>query len=233
MILGDALPSCLLSMKYFLQSLFLICAFVGSILADTCSSKMPHIVAITGSLRAASTNTHLLHAIAKLLPTGTSIDIVVPHDLPLFNQDLESAELPATVTAFRQRLKLADGFIFAANEYNYSISGALKNAIDWGSRGPEGNLFNDKPAAVVSAGGGAGGLRAQNHLRDIAVFLNMHIMNKPSIQFKLFEAPFPFNLETGELTGENQLKQLEEFVPAVMHWINRHSTSPAATAESS
>ena len=92
----------------------------------------------------------------------------VPSDLPLFNSDIESEELiPASVVDWRERASKADAFIFSTCEYNFSISAALKNAIDWASRGPKGNLFNDKPAAVVGAGGGAGSLRAQEHLRDI------------------------------------------------------------------
>ena len=95
-----------------------------------------------------------------------------------FRQD---AGAPASVIAFREALKKADAFVFATCEYNFSLSAAMKNALDWGSRGDGGNLFDDKPAAVVSAGGGTGGLRAQQHIRDIALFLNLHFMNKAEV----------------------------------------------------
>ena len=135
-----------------------------------------HIVGISGSLRKASANTGLLRACAKRLPVGHTMDIIVPGDLPLFNQDLETGTLPATTTAYRQKLKSADAFVFALCEYNYGVSAAIKNAIDWGSRGKDGgNLFDDKPAALVSAGGWVGGLRSQQHFRDIALFLNLQV----------------------------------------------------------
>lgn len=73
----------------------------------------------------------------------------------------------------------------------------MKNAIDWASKGPDGNLFNDKAAAVAGAGGGAGTLRAQNHLRDVALFLNLHILNAPVMQLKVFQQPSPFDMTTG------------------------------------
>lgn len=135
-----------------------------------------NIVAITGSLRRASCNTGILRAIAKHAPVGTKMDIIVP-DLPIFNQDIEAPEiLPQSVFEFRQKIKKADAFIFATCENNFSVSAAMKNAIDWASRGPDGNLFNGKAAAVVGAGGGAGSLRAQNHFRDISLMVNIHIL---------------------------------------------------------
>ena len=104
------------------------------------------------------------------------MEIIVPGDLPLFNQDLEAGPLPPSVVAFREKLRSADAFVFALCEYNYGVSAAIKNAIDWGSRGKDGgNLFDDKPAALVSAGGGVGGLRSQQHFRDIALFVNLHV----------------------------------------------------------
>lgn len=202
-----------------------------------------HIVAVTGSLRVASSNTGLLRVCKKYLETkGHSCDIFVP-DLPLFNQDLETSP-GDLVLAWQERCAKADAFIFATCEYNYSISGALKNAIDWASRGPAGteqyimayllsivmppsffsagNLFNDKAAAVVSAGGGVGGLRAQMHLRDIALFLNLHIMNAPTVQLNIFAPPgTQVDLATGDISHKETILQLEKVVDALIVWTGR------------
>lgn len=184
-----------------------------------------HIVAITGSLRKASCNTGVLRAMQAKLPPNTTMDIIVP-DLPLFNQDIERPELiPASVVEFRSRLKAADCFIFSLCEYNFSLSGAAKNAIDWGSRGPDGNLFDDKAAAVVGAAGGAGGLRATNHFRDIALFLNLHVMNKPSMNTKIFEQPYRFNLENGDLIAPAEIEACGAVVNGLVQWTNRINLS--------
>jgi len=112
-------------------------------------------------------------------------------DLPLFNldacDDKDESKDPESVQTLRNKIREADAVIFACAEFNYSISGVLKNAIDWGSRSANGNAFDGKPAMLLSAGGGAGGGRAQYHLRQIAVFLNLHVMNKPELQIKAFE----------------------------------------------
>lgn len=182
---------------------------------------MVHIVGITGSLRKASSNTGLLRYIAQTLPAGHTMDIIVPGDLPLFNQDVEAEGLPDAVKAYHSRLQVADCFIFATNEYNYSISGALKNAIDWGSRSPNGNLFNDKAGAMVGAGGGVGSLRAQNHFRDISVFLNLHLLNHPTILVRLFEAPHPVDFATGDLVDQKVQESTGVLVNALLQWTAR------------
>eukprot|EP01032_Pedospumella_encystans_P018704 gene18704-21285_t len=183
---------------------------------------MVHIVAITGSLRKASCNTGILRAIKNALPAGHTMDIVTP-DLPLFNQDLETPELlPESVKDYRRRLKTADAFLFGLSEYNYSMSGAAKNAIDWGSRGADGgNLFNDKAAAVVSSGGGVGGQRSAAHFRDSALFLNLHVMNGPGLSAQIFTNPSPFNLETGDLHGAVELDQAKGVAEGLIAWTKR------------
>lgn len=181
-----------------------------------------HIVAISGSLRKTSCNTGLLRAMRDQLPPGHTMDIIVP-DLPLFNQDLERPDLvPEAVKEYRQRLKAADAFLFGLSEYNFSMSGAAKNAIDWGSRGADGgNLFNDKAAAVVSAGGGVGGQRAAAHFRDSALFLNLHVMNKPDLSARIYQSPSPFNLESGDLVDEDMRVNAGKVVDALIEWTNR------------
>ena len=181
-----------------------------------------HIVAISGSLRKTSCNTGLLRAMRDQLPPGHTMDIIVP-DLPLFNQDLERPDLvPEAVKEYRQRLKAADAFLFGLSEYNFSMSGAAKNAIDWGSRGADGgNLFNEKAAAVVSAGGGVGGQRAAAHFRDSALFLNLHVMNKPDLSARIYQSPSPFNLESGDLVDEDMRVNAGKVVDALIEWTNR------------
>jgi chromate reductase len=106
----------------------------------------------------------------------------------------------------------------------FACEGVVKNAIDWGSRGPEGgNLFNDKPAAVVSAGGGVGGMRAAQHLRDSALFLNLHVMNGPNFSLPIFKQPPLFNLETGDLTDPAELDNAGKVLEALIAWTNRLS----------
>lgn len=140
----------------------------------------------------------------------------------MFNSDIEGPDdLPAAVLTFRQRAKAADCFIFITCEYNFSLSAALKNAIDWASRGPDGNLFADKAAAVVGAGGGVGSLRAQNHFRDISLFLNLHVMNSPSMQLRIYSQPSPFDMATGDLVDPQEQANCGKVVAALIAWADR------------
>ena len=100
--------------------------------------------------------------------------------------------------------------------------GVIKNAIDWGSRGPDGgNLFNDKSAAVVSAGGGVGGMRSAAHFRDVSLFLNLHVMNKPEFSMRIFQQPSPFDMQTGDLVGETELASAGKVVEGLIAWTQR------------
>eukprot|EP01038_Epipyxis_sp_PR26KG_P011529 gene11529-15444_t len=181
---------------------------------------MVHIVAICGSLRTNSHNLGLLKAMVNRLPAlgvGSTIDIVVPSELPLFNEDIEGQNLPQSVNEFQDKLSKADGFLFALCEYNGSLSAAAKNAIDWGTRGKSGNKFNNKPAGVVSAGGGFGGYRAQSHFRDIAFSVNMKVMNYPVINAKLFEKQL-FNAKTGEVIDEKLKDETSKYIEDFIKW---------------
>jgi len=177
------------------------------------------IIGISGSLRKASVNTGLLRAISKHFQAPVSFEIVNIGDLPLFNADLEKPDFPESVLRFRKQIKECDGVVFAAPENNYSISAPLKNALDWGSRGD--NPWNDKPAAVFGAGGGAGAIRAHHSLRQSAVYVNIHFMNKPEVGIKAFEAPPKFDWTTGDLIDEETDKRLKEFGDAFIVWVRR------------
>jgi chromate reductase len=189
---------------------------------------MVHIVGITGSLRKASVHTGILRAIQKNFPAGHTFEIVVP-DMPLYNGDVEAKPpLPEQVQQFRAKIKKADGFIFANTEYNYSMSGVLKNAIDWGSRGDkDGNLFNDKPCGSISAGGNLGGARSGLHLADSCVFVNMHMMNHPQFFFRYFENAKIFNTATGDVADPESEANMKKFADAFIVWALRINNSRA------
>jgi len=174
-----------------------------------------NIVAISGSLRKASTNSGLLRYAQSVVPSGVTVTIVDISHLPMFNQDLETPTNPAIVDAFRDEIKKADGFFFACPENNYSVSACLKNAIDWGSR--KTNLWAKKPAAVVGAGGGAGTLRGQMALRQIAHFIDMNIMLKPEVYIKAFEPPKKFD-ENGDLIDNDTKDRVKALVLAFVDY---------------
>jgi chromate reductase len=144
-------------------------------------SQIHSIAVIVGSLRKDSINRKVARALAELAPSSLKLNIVEIGDLPLYNEDIDLDSPPAAYTAFRQALQAADGFLFVTPEYNRSVPGVLKNAIDVGSR-PYGKSSwgSAKPAAVVSASPGAiGGFGANQHLRQSFVFLNVLCMQQP------------------------------------------------------
>jgi chromate reductase, NAD(P)H dehydrogenase (quinone) len=158
------------------------------------------ILGISGSLRRGSYNRAALRAAVELAPSGMTIDDSVDiGGLPLFNQDDEAA-FPAAALDLKARIRAADAILIATPEYNYSVPGVLKNAIDWASRPYGDSAWNGKPVALMSASPGmAGGLRAQYHLRQSFVFLNMHPVMQPEVA--IADAARRFDAE-GRLTHE-------------------------------
>jgi chromate reductase len=141
---------------------------------------MIEVVGISGSLRTASYNTLLLHAAMELAPEGMRIT-PASIDLPLYNEDLREQGYPAAVSQLRSQLAKAHAVLIVTPEYNYSIPGVLKNAIDWVSRPPD-QPFNKKPVAIMGASPGRiGTARAQYHLRQIFVCLDAAVLNKPEV----------------------------------------------------
>jgi chromate reductase len=139
------------------------------------------ILGFAGSLRKGSYNRALLRAAAELMPQRASLEIYELDGFPVFNQDMES-DLPGKVVEFKQRIRAADALLIVTPEYNYSIPGGLKNAIDWASRPHGDNSFQGKPVALMSASTGMlGGARAQYHLRQTFVFLNMYAVTRPEV----------------------------------------------------
>jgi chromate reductase len=140
------------------------------------------ILAISGALRAASTNSALVRAAQQLAPEGVEIEIYDGlRDLPFFDQDLE-AEPPASVVELREKIAAADGVLISTPEYNYSIPGVLKNGLDWASRPYGQSVLTGKPVALMGASGsGFGTVRAQNHLRDVFHWLDSKVVAKPEV----------------------------------------------------
>ena len=139
------------------------------------------ILGISGSLRKASYNTAALRAAQGLAPAGMHIDIADISALPMYDADLQAKGFPASVETLAEQVRAADGLLIATPEYNYSVSAALKNAIDWISRLPK-QPFAGKPVAIMGASGGPlGTARAQYHLRQIGIYLDMRFLNKPEV----------------------------------------------------
>lgn len=143
--------------------------------------KKLNILGIVGSLRKASYNHSALNAAQELVPDGAVLKLIELHDIPVFDQDSEMAP-PASVLDFKRQILAADAILFATPEYNYSVPGVLKNAIDWASRPNGDSAWLGKPAAIIGASAGSlGTARAQHHLRQILVALNMPVVNQPEV----------------------------------------------------
>ncbi|MEA2930349.1 MAG: hypothetical protein QOG38_2777 [Hyphomicrobiales bacterium] len=178
-----------------------------------------NVITIVGSLRKGSYNAALARALPKFAPAGMSITASPPWaDLPIYNaDDQNSTGFPATATKLSDAIRAADGVIFVTPEYNYSIPGGLKNAIDWVSRMKD-QPFKDKPVAIQSATGGPmGGARMQYHLRQAMVFLNAFTFNTPEIfvgsaATKFDEKTMEFKDETGIKFITQQLAAFEGFI---------------------
>jgi len=168
------------------------------------------ILGFAGSLRKDSYNKALLRAAAELLPKEAELKIFDIEGIPLYNQDLEY-EMPAKVKEFKAKIRSADAILVATPEYNYSVPGVLKNAIDWASRPPSDNSFEGKPVAVMSASTGMlGGARAQYHLRQVFVTLNMHPINKPEVIVPFAKEKFDENVRLKDDTTRARIRELLE-----------------------
>lgn len=153
-------------------------------------------VGMTGSLRKASRNAGLLRFAAANLPDGVGFELAEVGDLPFYNADL--TEKPASVQRLLAQLRSAQALVIACTEYNYSMAPALKNALDWASREAESPLAG-KPLAIMGAGGGMGTSRAQYHLRQTCVFLDLRPLNRPEVFANAFSASFN---DAGDLVDE-------------------------------
>ena len=166
------------------------------------------ILGIAGSLRKDSYNKLVLKAAQALAPEDTEIENFDIAGIPLFDQD-EERNLPPRVAEFKKRIHAADAILFVTPEYNYSVPGVLKNAIDWASRPYGENAWNGKPVAVMGASVGTlGSARAQYHLRQMFVFLNMHAVNQPEVMVANASQKFDNEGNLSDDVAANLIKQL-------------------------
>ncbi|WP_333798283.1 NADPH-dependent FMN reductase [Rheinheimera sp.] len=170
-----------------------------------------NILAICGSLRAKSHNLTLLKYAKAHAPAGMNISIADLSQVPFYNADL--TDKPEAVQQLLAQCEAADGFLFGCPEYNYSLAPALKNALDWASREPDNRLLAGKAAAIMGAGGGMGTSRAQYHLRQVGVFLDLHFVNKPEVFANAFSGSF--DASSGALTDERLQKLIVQQLQAL------------------
>jgi chromate reductase len=181
------------------------------------------ILGFVGSLRKGSYNKALMRAALKLLPKDATLEVFDLEGIPPFNQDLEG-QPPTVVKALKAKIKKADALLIATPEYNYSIPGVLKNAIDWASRPHGDNVFEGKPVAIMSASTGRlGGARAQYHLRQSFVFLSMYPLNRPEVMMPYAQEHVD---ENGNLTDETTRQLIRQLLEELVRWTKKLTGKP-------
>ena len=176
-----------------------------------------NFLGIAGSLRRKSTNQGLLRAASARLPAGVEMDVADLTDIPFYNADI--TDKPASVVRVLEQIGRADALVLACPEYNYSLAPALKNILDWASREPNNALLAGKPVAILGAGGGMGTSRAQYHLRQVCVYLDLHPLNKPEVFANAFAGGFNAD---GDLTDERIAGLITEQMQALANWTLKH-----------
>jgi len=172
-----------------------------------------YLLGFAGSLRKDSHNKALLRVAAELMPKNAEFTVFDLEGIPPFNQDLETRP-PEKVVDFKSNIRAAEAILIATPEYNYSIPGVLKNAIDWASRPPTDNVFNGKPVAIMGASTGMlGTARAQYHLRQCFVFLNMHAVIKPEVMVSYAREKFDTD---GRLKDEKLRRLIPELIESLI-----------------
>ncbi len=176
-----------------------------------------NVLGICGSLRRQSRNMGLLRYAQQQAPAGINVKIADLSEVPFYNADF--SEKPPPAVALLQDFEQADALLLACPEYNYSLAPALKNALDWASREPDNVLLTGKPAAILGAGGGMGSSRAQYHLRQVCIALNLQLLNKPEIFSNAFSDSFD---EAGELMDKRIQGLIIEQLQALQSSFQRH-----------
>lgn len=181
------------------------------------------ILGFVGSLRKGSYNKALMRAALELTPEDAALEVFDLEGIPPFNQDLEN-QPPQIVNEFKAKIKQADALLIATPEYNYSVPGVLKNAIDWASRPYGDNVLEGKPVAIMSASiGRLGGARAQYHLRQSFVFLNMHPLNRPEVMMPFAQEHVDAN---GNVTDEQTRQLVRQLLEALVQWTRKLRDKP-------
>ena len=177
-----------------------------------------HILGFAGSLRRQSYNKAILAVATETVPDDASLEVFDLEGIPPFNQDLE-LQPSDKVKEFKARIRAADAILIATPEYNYSIPGVLRNAIDWASRPYGDNAFDGKPVAVMGASiGTLGTARAQYDLRRSFVFLNMLPLNQPEVMVSSAQDKVD---SKGRVTDENTRKKIRELLESLVAWTRR------------
>lgn len=170
-------------------------------------------LAICGSLRNKSTNMGMVRYAQANAPEGVEVIVANLGEIPFYNADI--AEKPAAVVKLLAQMAEADALLLSCPEYNYSIAPALKNALDWASREPENKLLSGKPVAIMGSGGGMGTSRAQYHLRQVCVFLNLLPLNKPEVFANAFSDNFDSD---GNLLDSKIQSNISAQLQALVTW---------------
>jgi len=181
-------------------------------------NEIVSILGFAGSLRRRSYNKALLRAASELLPKNAGLEIFDLEGIPPFNQDFEK-RIPRRAKEFKAKIRAADAILIATPEYNYSVPGVLKNAIDWASRPYADNSFEGKPVAIMSASTGMlEGARAQYHLRQTLAALNMHPVNRPEVI--VISASDKIS-EEGRVEDRTTRKLVKELLKNLVAWTQR------------
>lgn len=179
-----------------------------------------HIAVVVGSLRRESFNRHLAQAVISLAPADFTFEFIDIGSLPLYSQDYD-ADYPEAGKQLKQRIEAADGLLFVTPEYNRSIPGVLKNALDWGSRPWGTNSWGNKPGAVIGTSVGATGTAlAQQHLRNVLAYLDVATLGQPEVFIKHDVSAIN---EKGEIVSDGTRKFLQTFVDRYVAWVKRQT----------
>lgn len=182
---------------------------------------MANVAVIVGSLRKDSYNRKMAHALTALAGPHLKLEIVEIGELPLYNEDLDKERVPPAWTAFRDKVRTFDAVLFVTPEYNRSVPGVLKNAIDVGSRPYGRSVWMKKPAAVMSVSPGAiGGFGANHHLRQSLVFLDMPALQQPEAYIGGVATLFD---DKGAVANDDTREFLKKFLQEFETWIERNS----------
>jgi chromate reductase len=185
-------------------------------------TKSVSILGFAGSLRKASYNRALLSAALELIPQDAALEIFDLEGIPPFNQDMETVP-PERVKEFKSKIRSADAILIVTPEYNYSVPGVLKNALDWASRPPKDNAFDGKPVALMGASTGMlGTARAQYHLRQTFVILNAHPLNRPEVMVPFAQEKIDAN---GKLSDQKTRDKIRELMESLVAWTRRLASS--------
>jgi chromate reductase len=178
-----------------------------------------HLLGFAGSLRQGSYNRALLRAAEELLPEGVTLETFDIAPIPLFNEDVRTQGDPGPIRLFKERIAAADALLIVTPEYNFSIPGVLKNAIDWASRPPDQSPLRGKPVAVMGASTGLfGTVRAQAHLRQVFLFNDMPALGQPQVMVARAQEKFD---EQGRLIDESTREHVRKLLEALAAWTIR------------